>query len=109
MPTTEPAQSANVTAPAKANDYSNAKAASHPTLPADRRNKSLGLIYPGTFTFNTESPERMAITDGACRARLKGVGEWTTYEAGSAFDVPANSAFDIAVDKGIAQYICSFG
>ena len=109
MPTTEPAQFANVTVPVKANVYFNGKVVSHTILLADGSKKSLGLIYPGTFTFNTESPERMAITDGACRARLKGVGEWTTYEAGSAFDVPANSAFDIAVDKGIAQYICSFG
>ena len=33
---------------------------------------------------------------------------WTDYAAGSAFDVPANSSFEIAVDSGIAEYVCSF-
>jgi len=31
-----------------------------------------------------------------------------TYAAGTYFDVPAKSGFDIEVASGIAEYICSF-
>ena len=50
----------------------------------------------------------MAIVAGSCRARLKGEGDWREYGAGSFFAVPGNSAFDIAVESGIAEYVCSF-
>ena len=49
------------------------------------------------------------IVAGACRARLAGVTEWSDYPEGTYFDVPGNSSFDIAVETGVAEYICSFG
>jgi uncharacterized protein YaiE (UPF0345 family) len=50
----------------------------------------------------------MKIIAGTCQARLAGVTGWTSYTAGTQFDVPGNSAFDITVESGIAEYICSF-
>jgi hypothetical protein len=98
----------NVTVVCKANVYFDGKVASHTVLFADGTKKTIGLIYAGSYTFNTGAPERMEIVAGACRARMKG-GEWNGYKAGSYFDVPGNSSFDIAVDEGIAEYVCSFG
>ena len=98
-----------VTVVAKANVYFDGKVVSHTVNFADGSKKTIGLIYPGSFTFTTGAPEVMAIVAGACKARLKGESAWKDYAAGSAFSVPENSAFDIAVESGIAEYVCSFG
>ena len=93
----------------KANVYFDGKVVSHTVQFADGSKKTLGLIYPGTFTFTTGAPEVMAIVAGSCRARLKGEAAWRDYGSGTSFAVPGNSSFDIAVDGGIAEYVCSFG
>jgi hypothetical protein len=51
----------------------------------------------------------MEIVAGECRVKLKGASDWMQYGAGTTFHVPGDSAFEIAVDGGIAEYICSFG
>ena len=103
-----PEQFDNVTVVSRANVYFDGKVVSHTVRFADGSRKTLGLIYPGTYTFNTGAPERMDITAGACRYRLAGQADWTPCAAGAGFGVPGNSAFDIAVDAGLAQYVCSF-
>ncbi|HMP76327.1 MAG TPA: pyrimidine/purine nucleoside phosphorylase [Kiritimatiellia bacterium] len=92
----------------KANVYFEGRVVSHTLLFPDGSKKTLGLIYPGVFTFNTGKAERMEIVAGSCEVRLKDQTEWTSYAVGTYFDVPANSAFDIRVDGGVTEYICSF-
>ena len=94
---------------AKANVYFDGKVVSHTVFFPDGAKKTIGLIYPGSFTFTTGAPEVMAIVAGTCRVRLKGESAWKTYAAGTSFTVAANSAFDIEVSSGIAEYVCSFG
>lgn len=98
----------NVTAVAKANVYFDGKVVSHTILFADGSKKTLGVIYPGDFHFGTDAAERMEIIDGSCTVKLDGASETKTYGAGTHFDVPAKSGFSIAVQSGVAQYICSF-
>jgi uncharacterized protein YaiE (UPF0345 family) len=98
----------NVTALAKANVYFDGKVVSHTVLLPDGSKKTLGLIYAGEFHFGTDAAERMDITAGSCRVRLDGTSEWRDYGAGTSFRVPAKSGFDIAVNAGIAEYVCSF-
>ncbi len=98
----------NVSVVAKANVYFDGKVVSHTVLLAGGVKKTVGLIYPGSFTFNTGAPETMEIIAGSCRVRQADETAWKNYAAGTAFDVPGNSKFDIAVDSGIAEYICSF-
>ncbi len=93
----------------KANVYFDGKVISHTMFTADGSKKTIGLIYPGSYNFTTNAAEVMAIVAGACRVRLKGESDWKPYGAGSSFPVPANSAFDIEVTGGIAEYVCSFG
>ena len=93
----------------KANVYFDGKVVSHSVLFPDGTKKSVGVICPGQYTFNTGVPEVMEIISGSCRARIKGESEWKSHPAGTAFKIAGNSAFDIAVDAGIAEYICSFG
>jgi uncharacterized protein YaiE (UPF0345 family) len=103
-----PAQFENVTAVCKANVYFDGKVVSHTIRFADGSRKTLGLIYPGTYKFDTGAPEVMEMTDGSAKVRIKGESGWKTYNAGQAFDVPGQSSFEISVESGVAQYICSF-
>jgi len=103
-----PSQFDNVTAVAKANVYFGGKVVSHSILMPGGAKKTLGLIYPGSYNFGTGAPEIMEIVAGACKVRLKDETEWKNYGAGQAFKVPGNSAFDISVESGICEYICSF-
>ena len=98
----------NVTAVAKANVYFDGKVVSHSITFPDQSKKTLGLIYPGKFHFGTDKAERMEIVAGECGVKLDGQSAVQVYPAGTHFDVPAKSGFDIEVKAGICEYICSF-
>jgi len=98
----------NVSVTAKANIYFDGKVVSHTVVLPTGEKKTVGLIYPGTYTFNTGAPEEMKIIAGTCKARQAGASTWTPYAAGTLFNIPGNSKFDITVESGIAEYICSF-
>jgi len=106
MPSTD---FSNVTVTAKANVYFDGKVVSHSLRFADGSKKTIGLIYPGEYHFSTQAAERMDIIAGSCKVRLDGQTASVDYASGSGFDVPANSGFNIQVQSGIAEYICSFG
>ena len=108
MSTNSPSQFDNVSVVCKANVYFDGKVVSHSVLFGDGSRKTLGLIYPGSYTFNTDAPERMEIIAGSCKARLAGQREWTAYPAGTYFRVPGKSSFEISVQDGIAEYVRSF-
>lgn len=99
----------NVSVVCKANVYFDGKVISHTVLHPNGDKQTLGLIQPGEFRFGTELPERMDIIAGACRVRLADADGWTAYGPGAVFHVPAHSHFDIAVDEGLCEYLCSFG
>jgi uncharacterized protein YaiE (UPF0345 family) len=98
----------NVTVVAKANIYFEGKVVSHTLRFQDGTKKTIGLVYPGQYHFSTDAAERMEVVAGACQVKLEGQSAFSTYAAGSAFDVPAKSGFDIRVESGITEYICSF-
>jgi purine/pyrimidine-nucleoside phosphorylase len=102
------AQFQNVTAVAKANVYFDGKVVSHSILFPDGSKKTLGLIYPGKFHFGTDKAERMEIVAGSCTVKLDGENATKDYSMGALFDVPAKSGFDIEVETGICEYVCSF-
>lgn len=103
-----PESFSNVEVIAKANVYFDGKVVSHTVRFADGTKKTVGLIYPGSFHFGTGQPELMQIIAGSARVKLDGEKDFKSYEAGTEFRVPGNSGFDIAVEAGIAEYICSF-
>ena len=98
----------NVTVHAKANIYFDGKVVSHSIVLEDGAKKTLGLIYPGSYHFNTELAEKMEIIAGTCNVKLDGSEESNSYGENQAFDVPANSGFTIEVNDDICEYICSF-
>lgn len=103
-----PAQFSGVTVSTKANVYFDGNVVSHTVVFNDGSKKTLGLIRPGSYHFNTGAPERMEIVAGACCVTIDGQSGEQAYGAGTHFDVPGNSGFNIAVKDGLCEYICSF-
>ena len=98
----------DVTVICKANIFFEGKVVSHTVLFKDGGKKTIGLIQPGSFKFNTDAPEKMEITAGDCLVRRAGERQWNSYSAGECFQVPGESWFEILVDGNIVEYICSF-
>jgi uncharacterized protein YaiE (UPF0345 family) len=97
----------NVTVLPEANVYFDGKCVSHTVLLADGTRKSIGVILASTLTFDTGAPETMEVVAGSCRVRLADSQEWIAYAAGSSFEVPGDSSFDIEVAEQL-DYICSY-
>lgn len=68
---------------------------------------TVGVIAVGEYHFNTGAAERMSVISGELRAKLPN-NEWRTYAAGTAFEVPAKSGFDVQAVGGPAAYLCEF-
>jgi uncharacterized protein YaiE (UPF0345 family) len=98
----------NVSVVCKANVYFDGKVISHTINIKDGSKKTIGLMYPGAYTFNTGAPEKMEIIAGECTVKVKGETASKVFKAGTAFNVPGNSSFDISIANGITEYICSF-
>lgn len=98
----------NVTAVAKANVYFEGRVVSHTILLPDGSKKTLGLIFPGEYHFNTGAAELMELTAGSCEVVIDGTSERLSFEAGASFEVPGNSGFTITVKPDICEYVCSF-
>ena len=92
----------------QANVYFDGKCVSHSLTLADGSKKSVGVIFPGTLTFNTGEAEIMECVGGACEYKLAGSSEWVKSSAGEKFNVPGGSKFEIRVAGGEAayHYIC---
>jgi uncharacterized protein YaiE (UPF0345 family) len=69
------------------------------------RKMTAGVIAPGEFHFGTDAPERMTVVSGQIEAKLG--GEWRAYPAGTTFEVPGKSGFDVRVSEP-AAYLCEF-
>jgi uncharacterized protein YaiE (UPF0345 family) len=69
---------------------------------------TVGVIEPGEYHFNTAAAERMSVTSGLLNVRLSGAASWLSFPAGTSFEVPANSGFDVQAVGGPAAYLCEF-
>lgn len=98
---------ANVTVVKAANIYFDGKVTSRTVKFADGSHKTLGIMMPGEYSFNTEAAELMEVLAGSMDIRIAGSAEWQTYGPGTQFEVPANSSFDLQV-KQVSDYCCSY-
>ena len=71
------------------------------------RKLTAGVIDRGEFHFGTDAPERMSVVSGELFVKLDGGSEWRTYPAGTVFEVPGKSGFDVKAREP-AAYICEF-
>jgi uncharacterized protein YaiE (UPF0345 family) len=91
----------------QANIYDGGKVTSRAVTTADSKTLTLGIMLPGTYSFNTAAAEIMELQSGTCRIRQQGESHWSEYAGGESFNVPANSSFDIEVTE-VLDYICYF-
>lgn len=108
-----PQELGNATVKLKANVYFDGGVVSHTILLPGNVKKTVGIIRPGKYHFNTDAAERMDVISGSCSVKLDGGAfgeqlEIKTYTTGQTFNVPAKSGFDIEVKEGLIEYLCSF-
>lgn len=97
----------NVTVVKKANIYFDGKVTSRTVLFSDGSKKTLGVMLPGEYEFNTADKEIMEILSGNLDVLLPGESGWRTINGGETFEVPANGKFLLKV-RAITDYCCSF-
>lgn len=97
----------NVTVIRNANIYFNGQVTSRTVQFASGEKKTLGVMLPGDYRFNTDSKELMEIQQGSVDVKLDGENDWQSYGAGTSFEVPASSAFHIKVNA-VTDYCCSY-
>ena len=71
------------------------------------RRQTAGVIDTGEFHFGTDSPERMTVVSGELWVKLPGDTSWRGYAAGTSFEVPAKSGFDVKAEAP-SSYLCEF-
>lgn len=97
----------NVTIVKKANVYFDGKVTSRTIKFADGSTKTLGVMLPGDYEFNTDAKELMEIIDGDLDILIKGDEDWQTIAGGESFEVPRESSFKLKI-RTVTDYCCSF-
>ncbi|MDO8446605.1 MAG: pyrimidine/purine nucleoside phosphorylase [Deltaproteobacteria bacterium] len=97
----------NVNVKKEANVYFDGKVTSRTIIFPEGSKKTLGVMLPGEYEFNTAEKEIMEIISGELDVLLPGKAEWESIGSGQEFAVSANSKFTMRVKK-ISDYCCSF-
>lgn len=71
------------------------------------RKHTAGVIDAGEYHFGTAAAERMTVVSGELAIRVDGTADFHRYPAGTSFEVPASSGFDVRADAASA-YLCEF-
>jgi uncharacterized protein YaiE (UPF0345 family) len=100
-------QFTNVTVIKKANVYFDGKVTSRTVMFPDGSKKTLGIMMPGDYSFDTGKKEIMEILGGELDVSLPGAAGWQMFKGGTSFEVPANSKFALKV-KTVTDYCCSY-
>lgn len=97
----------NVNVVKKANIYFDGGVTSRTVIFPDGSRKTLGIMMPGEYGFNTGAAEIMEILSGELTVLLPGSTAWVAVKGGEAFEVPENSSFKMKV-TAVTDYCCSF-
>ena len=97
----------NVSISSVASIYFDGQVTSRKVTFADGSIKTLGIMMPGEYTFATAEKELMEIQQGTLSVLLPGSDTWQTISANQAFNVPANTSFDVKVSE-LTDYCCSY-
>lgn len=91
----------------KANIYFDGKVTSRTVVFPDGSRKTLGIMLPGEYEFNTDAKEIMEILAGELEISLPQENGWRTVTGGDSFEVPANAKFGLRIHK-TTDYCCSY-
>lgn len=97
----------NVTIVKEANIYFDGKVTSRSIIFPDGSRKTLGVMMPGEYEFDTADKEIMEILSGKLDLQLPRETGWRTIQGGEIFEVPANSKFELKVEQ-VTDYCCSY-
>lgn len=97
----------NVSIEVEGNSYFDGAVTSRTVHFSDGSKKTLGFMLPGKYEFGTEAAELMEITSGELEVKLPNTDVWKSIKGGESFDVPANSKFQVNIQK-ITDYCCSY-
>ncbi|MBI5641576.1 MAG: pyrimidine/purine nucleoside phosphorylase [Nitrospirae bacterium] len=96
-----------VTVVKKANVYFEGKVTSRTVIFSDGSKKTLGIMLPGEYEFNTGEKELMEILSGELEVLLPGREDWIKVKGGESFEVGGNAKFGLKVNT-LTDYCCSF-
>ena len=97
----------NVDVDKLANIYFKGNVISRNIFLQDGSRKTLGVMLPGKYEFNTDARELMEITSGKLNVKIQNDIEWTLIKDGMDFNIPKNSSFKVEVLE-LVNYICSY-
>jgi uncharacterized protein YaiE (UPF0345 family) len=97
----------NVVVVRNANIYFDGGVTSRTIRFPDGQLKTLGIIQPGEYSFDTDKKEIMDIQSGEVEVLLPDENEWRRYKAGETFEVRAGATFRIRA-LSLTDYCCSF-
>ena len=97
----------NVDVSKLANIYFDGNVISRNLFFKDGSTKTLGVMLPGKYEFNTNSKELMEIISGKLSLKLQNYDDWKLIEKGMNFHVPKNSSFEVEVLE-LVNYTCSY-
>ena len=97
----------NVNVEKKATIYFEGKVISRIITFSDGSIKTLGVMLPGEYEFNTVSKELMEITSGKLEYKLQNDTNWIAIKDGMNFNILKNSSFKVKVFQ-IVNYCCSY-
>ena len=73
----------------------------------DGSRKTLGVMLPGKYEFNTEAREVMEIISGKLSLKLQNDIEWRLIKDGMDFTISKKSSFKVEILE-VVNYICSY-
>ena len=97
----------NVNVDKLANIYFEGNVISRNIFFKDGSRKTLGVMLPGKYEFNTNARELMEIISGKLSLKLQSSQDWKLIKKGMDFSIPKNSSFKVKVLE-LVNYICSY-
>ncbi len=97
----------DVTIKKDANIYFNGKVTSRTITFPNGEIKSLGIMLPGAYEFQTSDKEIMEILSGDLIVKLADSDTWQSIKSGDSFEVPSNSSFKVKVSQ-VTDYCCTY-
>jgi uncharacterized protein YaiE (UPF0345 family) len=91
----------------EANVYFEGGVVSRTILHPDGSRQTLGMMQPGQYAFDTGAAELMEILSGELEVLLPGANGWRAVRGGEAFEVAANSRFEVRAST-LVDYCCTF-
>ena len=97
----------NVNVDKLANIYFEGNVISRNIFFKDGSRKTLGVMLPGKYEFNTEARELMEIISGKLHLKLQNYDDWQLIKDGMDFNVPKKTSFKVNVLE-LVNYTCSY-